>query len=259
MKHVVGLILLGIVLSGCGGSSGSAFVGVTDVSVDESGSISGVSGQSLTVVSTDVGRFAHGVVVGVDATLIGNSAGAVAGDTGNFVAVGIVDGFDVGGAFPNDQSALFGTATYTGRYEMTVVSDYESSANPDDWTIPAPLTGEMTARIELHTAIEAENDPDHGHSHGGLDVIELFVGGEDDVLYFDEVIIYSTNLPARPSFELHDFNGGFANVGSGEPVPLSGQIAFGSEGMIASFKGQTADHLVGGGFGLTGSGFGIAE
>ncbi len=242
MRYLIGAALASGLLAGCGGSA-REFVGVTDVDVDASGTVAGLSEQSLTVFETDVGIFAHGFVEGVDALVIGNSSSAVAGDIGNFAASGIVDGYDVGGSY------VSGTASYSGDYAMTVVSGYEESPNPQNWQRQA-LTGEFIARIELHTAVAAANDPDHGHSHD-VDVVELSIGEEGDPLFFEEVIIYSPTPPALPSTILNTFNGGFANVGSGAPVPLEGKIAFGSDGIIASFQGQTADHLVAGGFGGT--------
>jgi len=146
-----------VALSGCIGNE-VEFFGATPVTLNPDGSVVGTSGEQLTVVDTAAGSFGHGFIQGVDATVIGNSSGAAAGDTGNFAAAGIIDGFDVGANY------LSGTASYTGEYAMTVVTGYEQRpGNPNAWNTEV-LSGPLTARIELHTAVEAENDPDHGHS-----------------------------------------------------------------------------------------------
>ena len=233
-------------LAACGGGGSKAFVGVTDITVDASGAVAGVSGQSLAILDSDAGSFAHGFLQGVDATVIGNSGGSASGDTGSFAVSGIVDDYNVGSAY------VSGTASYSGAYAMTVVSGYERSANPANWE-QETFSGTFDARIELHTALTSANDPGHGHSHD-FDVVELFGTSDDGRISFDEVVIYSPTPPAQPSTLIHRFEGGEANLG-GDPVPLRGQVAFGSDGMIASFQGQDAENLVAGGFGLDGAGF----
>lgn len=216
-------------------------MGAVPVAVDAGGSVAGVSNQSLSIVDAGFGRFAHGLLEDVDGTIIGNSTGATAGETATFVASGIVDDYDVGASY------ISGTASYSGTYGMTIVSDYDDSPDSSTWATRT-FEGPVTARIELHTAIAAASDPNHGHSHD-VDVVELFIGEAGDLIYFDEVIIYSPTPPAQPSSVMRSFNGGVVTIDESE-IPLEGQVAFGGDGLVAAFQGRDADHLVAGGLGL---------
>jgi len=233
-------VLCLMALAACSGGNERMFIGATDITDSGTGFV-GVDERMLQFVEGDVGGFAYGLITSVDATVVGNSAGAIAGDTGSFAASGLLDRSDLGVGF------AAGTASLQGPYEMVVVTGHEQSSDPENWRTQT-LSGMVTATIALHDADDHMHAGDHGHTHE-TDEILLTAESDDGVLHFDDVVILRESFtgPTLPSTETRDFYGGVAQIDD-ETIDLRGQVAFGSGGLVSAFQGNGVDHLLAGGF-----------
>lgn len=230
MKKYLCLFSAACILSACGGSE-VTFVGATIVTPDSNGAVLGVDTEDLTVVQSDIGGYVYGLATDVDALVIGNSAGRRAGDNGSFAVAGMLPDPNVGDSF------VSGSASYNGTYEMLVIDGYDQSPDAATW-------GQETFEGPFSLTLSLEQDV----FQGNVSSQDLTMTGQsaDERLVFEDTLILIPVGDTPDTTTPTDFSGGTAFVND-EEVGLRGQVAFGDDGLVATFNGTGSSTLVAGG------------